>query len=234
MAINWTAFANKFAIFENRTITLTSVRNTGNVSKTQLPASRGSLTTETIPPALAAAYVRPEAMYCVRLSKLGTSTYKPGDLLVDSSQPDATESDNRGITYTIQWVEADDAFVVLYGFNPKIAFSLEHTIDIYLNEVGRDAAASTIVENQAPIYTDLSARVQPVSGSPSNLQGKFGTLEEYSVYLYPQGQTIRLTHNHIIVWTNPETNKATVLDVKSWRNAQQIDRLMEVQAEVRP
>ena len=226
-----------------RPITMTSVR-TSNLPSITFPvanAFRGKCSYR-IMQATNGAYVRPEATYLIPKDPAnsgGAGPFKPGDLLTDPLEVDATDSNPHSpdlpeqidavpVTYTVQLVENDEFYYLLAVFNPKITFNLRDTVDIVLNTT----AISDILTRQttaSDVSTGVICRRQPVDIRMNVLSGHQDNDKIYDVF-FATNQTL-LPDRHVLRWTEGATT--IVADIESVTNAGRIDELQRARVVVK-
>lgn len=177
---------------------------------------------------VSAAAVRPECIYSVPYA-LAPGPWKPGDLLLDSAQVDATGQSPPGVTYKIMLAMVDEGFWVLMCYNPRISYNLRDNINILVTTEGI-TSLGTRTETTSVLYTNEVCRIQPTSTNWSVAHGRIGDKKTFDVFL--QAQYDLQPSKHLVTWTDSAgTYLADIINVTK-RN--DIDDLMTLTVEVRP
>ncbi len=173
--------------------------------------------------ASAGAAVRMESAFDVPMTLTTGYTWKPGDTL--------TDGDN--VTYNIYTADKDPttAFWSFVVYNPKIAYQLQHTIDVYDISPDKDAAGTATFTYETIMYEDIACRVQWQDGGPGVTAGAVGEVEKAIIIL---GERLRLTNNSQIRWYDSDYSKMRYFDIKNWKMPDRLDELMQVAVEARP
>lgn len=188
------------------------------------------------------AYVRPEATYLIPKdpgNSGGCGPWKPGDLLVDALEIDATDSnthspelpeqlDQTPVTYTVQLAENDEFHWLLAVFNPKICHNLRDTVDIVLNtQAISDILTRTTTASD--VSTGVICRRQLVDIRMNVLSGHQDNDKIYDVF-FATNQTL-LPDRHILRWT--EGASTIYGDIISVTNAGRVDELQRARVVVK-
>lgn len=216
-----------------RTISITSVGIDGNQAPISITnAMRGKCKFRVQQSLMAAGYAKPETSYLFPLvSFTGPIGIKPGDLLEDDNELDPFGDQSQGIVYNILDVEHDEGWWYLTVINPRVAYNLVHTVDIYDIVPDRDAGGSEIGIAEKPLYLGIPALVQVISGGRQDIEGLQGTVEDTTIVL---AQRCLLSHNSIIKWTDTRTGQGRVFGVKSWEMTERLDVIMQVKVDLQP
>jgi hypothetical protein len=167
------------------------------------------------------AYVRGWAAFDIPKALTEDWEWKPGDTLTD-------ENDT---SFNIFSASQDTAWWRLLCFDPIIANSLSHFIDIYDLAMDKDAAGAETVASEDLQYADVAARVVFETGAPGVSGGRNGELEQVTIYL---GQRIYFKSNSLIKWTDPTTKKAWFFENLRWSMPDRLDAHGSPSAEARP
>jgi hypothetical protein len=230
--IDWVGFADSLAIFEDRTVSLTSVRigAGGNRQPVTVRAARGKPTWRVLQQTNGG-LVSVAATYSVRKLQ-APGPWKPGDLLSDYDQEDATEQDKEGITYRVLTAEVDEGFWLLSVFDPKISWELRDTCTILAITEARTNARTRTTSNAAvPAWTNLPCRIQPVSTEFQTLHGKVGDRRMFQVFLDADLSISPTTH--LVQWTDPDTAATVTGDIRGVTMRGRIDEPMRLTVELR-
>lgn len=173
--------------------------------------------------ASAGAAVRMESAFDVPMKLTTGYAWKPGDTL--------TDADN--VTYNIYTADKDPttAFWSFVVYNPKIAYQLQHIIDVFDISPDKDAAGAAVFNYETLMYEDVACRVQWVSGAPGMNAGAIGEVEEAIIIL---GERLRLTNNSQIRWYDPDYSKMRYFNIQNWKMPDRLDELMQVSVKVVP
>lgn len=185
-------------------------------------AFRRGLTTRELQ-ASAGAAVRMETVFDVPETLVEGYTWKPGDTLTD-------EDENQ---YNIYNAVKDPgmAFWAFTVYNPKIAYDLRHTIDVFDLVIDKDSAGAATVHSEVPLALNVSCRVQWQSFMPGVHAGASGEIGKAVIIL---GEQLYLSHDTLIRWYESATKKLWTFEVKEWKNPDRLDELMQVRVEAVP
>lgn len=185
-------------------------------------AFRGALTYRELA-ATSGAAVRMEAAFDIPKKLINDYVWKPGDTLTD-------QNDNLYNIFNAQ-VDPGTAFWRFIVYNPKIAYDLRHTIDVYDYTMAKDASGAAYKDGEHLLYEDISCRVQWQTVRPGKFADRTGEDREAIIY---SSQRLYLTHNSVIEWADPDTNEVCVFDVESWSMTDRLDELMQIAVRLKP
>lgn len=173
--------------------------------------------------ATAGCAVRMESAVDIPKKLLGAYTFKPGDQMVNQDDD----------TYNIYSVSRDagTAFWRFLVYNPKIAYDLRHSIDVYDLQMEKDAAGAAYVGSEVLIYSAVSCRVQWQSERPGTYADRTDVEREGVIY---SSQRLYLPQNALIRWTDPDTNIPYELDYLESHMSDRLDELQQIRVVHRP
>lgn len=203
-------------------VTLTSTANSGDSTLAVTHAFARQLTTKELQ-ASSGVVARSSNAYDIPMTLITGYSWKPGDTITDS----------EGNILVIYQASKDPttAFWSFLVFNPKIAFDLRHTIEVYELQMDKDASSAPIMADRTLLYSDISCRVQWQIESGGVFQDREGDRKEAVIH---SSQRLYLTHNCVIEWTDPETEQFHTFDVRDWKNSDRLDELQAIRVEIKP
>lgn len=203
-------------------VTLTSVANSGNSTLAVTHAFPRALTYKEQHASSGTVALVSNA-YDIPMTLATGYAWKPGDSITDSA----------GNVLRVWKVDKDPttAFYSFLVYDPKIAFDLRHTIDVYTKEMTKDASGAAYSNGETLLYSDIACRVQWAGERGGMLAGRTGDEKTATIYC---DERLYIDHNCIVKWTDPAINTPYVFDLEEWVMADRIDELMQIRAKVKP
>mgnify|MGYP000181447598 CR=1 FL=1 len=206
---------NDYLIWDNReSVSHISVRNSGNVTTSVSDAKRRALSFKEVVSA-GGAYVSNDLVWLLPVAVLNGATPKPADKIVDSDAVSWTILDASLNTWRT-WYRCTCRSLVL-------AYDLRDTATLMRPTNNQDLAGGR-VPSYAAAVSDVPVKVQEAEASVEERFGKRQGVRRFTAYvgdrLYPQA-------NDRLV-----TSDGTIYQITAWRNAGNIDVLMELDLEI--
>ena len=206
-------------------VTLVSRATAPNTHEEQLEVSHtfwGPLTHKELA-ATGGCAVRMEAAVDIPKKLLVDYVFKPGDQLINQDDD----------TYNIYSVARDPgtAFWRFLVYNPKIAYDLRHIADVYDIGMAKDASGAAYADSRTLVYESLSCRVQWQNERPAKYADRTGM--EATAIIH-SSQRLRVPHNALFVWTDPETGEMYELEYEDAYTPDRLDELQKIKVVLRP